>query len=251
MQNETPIHADPARAYRGRLARKRDETSFQVVVEQTDLWVTARMDLAAEVMAHVEKIRGQLKTYILLDPAFAESLRPVSVSESAPPIARAMAEAAALAGVGPMAAVAGAMAQSVADAFCGASPDILVENGGDAYLRSTKDRVVGLLARPVDGARLGLALPARRFPLAVCASSGRIGHSLSFGSADLVTVLARSGALADAAATALANMVTCKDDLAPMLEAAKRLRRHGLQGVFAQWGDAMAAWGDLELTALE
>ncbi len=244
------MYADPARTYRGRLAPRKNEIAFQVVLEQTDLWVAAEKDLRREILAHVEKIRGQLKTYIELHPEFARSLRPVGVENGAPALVAAMAEAGQRAGVGPMAAVAGAIAQSVADAFAGVSPNILVENGGDLYLHSTKDRVIGLLAKPIDGVRLGLALPAGRFPLAVCASSGRIGHSLSFGRADLVTVLARSGAMADAAATALANMVTRKEDLAPMLEAARSLRRHGLRGVFAQWEDEVAAWGDLELTAL-
>ncbi len=245
------MHTDSARTYRGRLVPKPGETAFQIVVEQTDLWIVAEKDVSGAIMSHVEKIRGGLKNYILLHPEFAESLTPVDVSPDAPEIAAKMARAARAAGVGPMAAVAGAMAQSVADRFAGESPNILVENGGDVFMHSTRERVIGLLAKPIEGVRLGLSLSAARFPLAVCASSGKIGHSLSMGRADLVTVLGRDGAMADAAATALANMVRAPEDLEPMLTAAKKLKRHGISGVFAQWGETVAAWGELEIVALE
>lgn len=245
------MYTDPARTYRGRLIPKPGETAFQAVVEQTDLWIVAEKDLSAQVVSHVEAVRGRLKNYILLHPEFAESLTPVEVCKGAPEIAARMALAAKAAGVGPMAAVAGAMSQSVVERFAGESPNILVENGGDIFMHSTRDRVIGLLARPIEGVRLGLSLPASGFPLAVCASSGRVGHSLSLGRADLVTVLGRAGAMADAAATALANMVRSKDDLEPMLTAARKLKKHGITGVFAQWGETVAAWGELEIVALE
>lgn len=245
------MHTDPTRSYRGRLAPKPKETAFQAVVEQTDLWIVAEKELSSRIIHHVEAVRGRLKNYILLHPEFAESLTPVAVSPGAPEIAVRMAKAAKAAGVGPMAAVAGAMAQSVAERFVGESPNILVENGGDIFMHSTRDRVIGLLAKPIEGVRLGLSLPASRFPLAVCASSGTIGHSLSMGRADLVTVLGRDGAMADATATALANMVRAQEDLGPMLAAAKKLKKHGILGVFAQWGEIVAAWGELEIVALE
>jgi len=120
--------------------------------------------------------------------------------------------------------VAGAIAQAVADRFKDLSPDILVENGGDLYLHSTKPRLAALLAKPVHGARLALNLQTREFPLALCTSSATIGHSLSFGAADLVTVKARSGALADAAATALGNLARTPQSMPLVLERAQELR---------------------------
>jgi len=238
------------------------ETAFQVVVEQTDLWVVARQDLSedmAQAMGDfVHSLRGPLKAHIALHPEFAESLTPVPAAPDAPPpppLIRAMAEAAAICNVGPMAAVAGAIAQAVADAFADQSPDILVENGGDCFMHSTRDRVAALLsdpeAAPHSGPGLGLDLPAKGFPLALCASSATIGHSLSLGQGELVVVKADTGALADAAATALCNLLHTPDDLNRVTDAAASLKRFGLRGVFAQHGGKLAAWGDMELVALE
>ncbi len=244
------MHLDPRRTYRQTLRPRTGETAFQVVVEQTDLWIVARRDLAAEISAFVHEIRTGLKNHLLLDPDFAASLVPVDAPDQAPDLVRRMARAARACGVGPMAAVAGAIAQAVADRFVPLSPDILVENGGDIFMHSTTARTVGLLARPVEGVRLGLRIPADRFPLAVCTSSGRVGHSLSLGRADMVAVLARDGALSDAAATALANLLATERDLEPMLAQARRLFRTGVTGVFAQVGESVGAVGDLELVAL-
>lgn len=245
------MHTDPRRTYRHPLRPRSGETAFQVVVEQTDLRIVARRDLSAEVAAFVHELRAGLKNHILLDPDFAASLVPVDVSDAAPPLVRRMARAARLCGVGPMAAVAGAIAQAVADRFRAESPDILVENGGDIFMHSTTDRTIALLARPVEGARLALQVAADRFPLSICTSSGRVGHSLSFGQADMVAVLARDGALADAAATALGNLLHAEADMEPMLAQAQALARCGVTGVFALIGEAIGAWGDLELAALE
>lgn len=244
------MHLDPRRTYRQTLRPRTGETAFQVVVEQTDLWIVARRDLSAEIGAFVHEIRAGLKNHIILDPAFAASLIPVEAPKDAPDLVRCMARAAGACGVGPMAAVAGAIAQAAADRFAPQSPDILVENGGDIFMHSTVERIVGLLSRPVEGVRLGLRIPAGRFPLAVCTSSGRVGHSLSLGQADMVAVLSADGALADAAATALANLLVSEKDLEPMLAYAKKLFRQGVTGVFAQVGEGVGAVGDLELVAL-
>jgi ApbE superfamily uncharacterized protein (UPF0280 family) len=245
------MHTDPRRTYRHPLSPRAGETAFQVVVEQTDLHIVARRDLSREVAAFVHELRAGLKNHILLDPDFAPSLVPVDVPPAAPSLVRRMAHAARLCAVGPMAAVAGAVAQAVADRFQTISPDILVENGGDIFMHSTTDRTIALLARPIEGARLALHVAADRFPLSVCTSSGRVGHSLSFGQADMVAVLARDGALADAAATALGNLLHSEADMESMLAHAQTLAKRGITGVFAQIGEAVGAWGDLELTALE
>lgn len=247
-------HLSTDRAYREAVRPGQGEVAFKVGVEQTDLLIIAREDMAAEMSAHVTELRGQIKNRILLQPEFATSLTPIDVPNNTSTIIMNMVEAAKLCGVGPMAAVAGSISQAVADKFCDQSPDILVENGGDTYLHSTRDRVVALLADPEGGTSIGLKIEADRFPLAVCSSSGRIGHSLSLGSGDLVTVLAKSGAVADAAATALCNLLGEKSDINRVLEEAQRFAEpgpeKGILGVFAQLDDQIAAWGDLELTQI-
>lgn len=245
-----PRHRSAERSYRRAVSPATGEVSFQVVVGQTDLHVVARADLSSPMGSFLHGLRAPLQAYIAAHPEFMESLTPVDVPGSAPALVRDMADAARACGVGPMAAVAGAIAQAVADRFAPQSPDILVENGGDCYLHSTRPRTVALLADPSGGPALGLRLDIADFPCSLCSSSASIGHSLSLGAGDLVAVRARSGALADAAATALCNLLRTRRDLDRVTAAAQALHPAGVDGVFAQLGGSIAVWGAMELVAL-
>ncbi len=244
-------HLSTDRTYRDSVHPQQGETSFQVAVEQTDLLIVAEKDLQAEIASHVSQVRGELKNWIMFHPEFAESLQPLDVPDNAPEMIRAMYEAAALCGVGPMAAVAGAVAQAVGDHFVTQSPNILVENGGDTYLHSTRERVVALLAEPDTDAKIGLKLEEAAFPVALCASSATIGHSLSLGSGDLVAIRAKDARFADAAATSLCNRLKSEADINDVLDLAKEWTAHGLEGIFAQYNETIVAWGELELVALD
>lgn len=220
--------------------------SFEVVVAETDLMVSALTDLTAEATRLVKSVRSDVERYVARHPRFLESLVPIEVETGAPAVVRTMAEAARTAGVGPMAAVAGAVAEYVARGLHGASSEVIVENGGDLYLIGTRPRTVLLLAgdSPLSG-RLALEVAAEDLPLAVCTSSGRVGHSASFGSAHAATVLAREGALADAAATAVGNRVHGADDVGTAARAA--LDIPGVRGVVVIADDRVAAAGDIRL----
>lgn len=244
-------HLSTDRAYRDAICPGTGEIRFQVAMEQTDLLIVAEKDLQTEIASFVSLVRGEIKNWIMFHPEFAASLEPVVVSGEAPDIVRAMAEATRICGVGPMAAVAGAVAQAVGEEFSVQSPNILVENGGDIYMDSTRERVVALLAEPDSGASIGLRIEAGAFPVAVCASSATIGHSLSLGTGDLVAVRARDARFADAAATALCNELKNEADIDRVLKRARELAEYGLDGVFAQYDKKVAAWGDLELVALD
>mgnify|MGYP000451123797 FL=1 len=244
-------HLSANRSYRDAIHPASGEVGFQVVVEETDLFVIATEDISQPVAALVRKLRGELKNHILFHPEFLSSLDSLPMDAAAPAFIRRMLAAGQVCGVGPMAAVAGTIAQEVADHFHTQCPDILVENGGDVFMHSTRDRTVALLADPEGGASVGLRIKAGQCPLALCASSGRIGHSLSLGTGDLVCVLSRDGSLADAAATALCNLLGSKQDLEVVVEQARSLTSSGLLGVFAQYEDQLAAWGDLELVTVD
>jgi uncharacterized protein len=244
------IHTDSHRAYRQSLRPRPGETAFQVVVAQTDLYVVADRPLAREIADQVRELRAALTSFMLLHPGFRESFTPVAVPEDAPAIVRDMAQAAARFGVGPMAAVAGAVSQAVADRFGADSATLLVENGGDIVIRSKVERTVALLAKPVEGARLALRFAPEKLPAAICASSAKVGHSLSLGQADMVTVVADTGAVADAAATALANLLVTAEDMEGVLAAASGMAKRGLRGAFVQLDDLVGLVGDLELVAL-
>ena len=190
--------------------------------------------------ARVRTLRGELEAWIVLHPEFRHSLVPVPLSCSVPPseIVRRMADASAIAGVGPFAAVAGTIAQMAAESLVDRSPDLIIENGGDIFMYSRRDRVVGLLPDPESGVLIGLNVAASACPLALCASSATIGHS-------------PDGALADALATALCNRLQGPGDVKAVVDYARRFVKHGLTGIFAQCGGAIGVWGDMELTAVE
>lgn len=202
-------------------------------------------------MNAVLKYRRQLEAHIAHYPEFLHSLTPLPNNPLAPLIVRRMIDAAREAGVGPMAAVAGAMAQIVAEDLQTWSPHIIIENGGDCYLNLSEEVAVGVYAgrgSPFTD-RLSLRFSADRFPLSICTSSGTIGHSLSFGRADAVTVVAKEAALADAAATAIGNLVGTKGDVARALERAQSIRE--ISGVLIVIQDKLGIWGDLELAPNE
>lgn len=239
------------RAYREALAPHGGERFFQVVLEHTDLFVTAEADLSAPMLDYVRELRGELKTHMLLNPGFRESLVPYPTPDTAPLVARMMAQAAQAVGVGPFAAVAGTFAHLVAEKFAPQSPNLIVENGGDITMCSTRERIVALLADPEGSARLGVRIPKGEFPVSLCGSSATIGPSLSLGQGELVVVRSRSGALADAAATALANLIDGADDLELVTARARQMAPLGVEGVFAQAGGRLAVWGKMELVALD
>jgi ApbE superfamily uncharacterized protein (UPF0280 family) len=172
------------------------------------------------VTQEVVRQRELLEHYITRHPEFRTSLEPIEVLGDAPAIACRMADAARVAGVGPMAAVAGAMARAAAEAGLAAgAEEAIVENGGDIFLVVTRPVTIGLYAGDAElRDRLAFRIDPERTPVAVCSSSGRMGHSVSLGACDLATVVARDASLADAAATRAANLVRCEADIAPALD---------------------------------
>jgi ApbE superfamily uncharacterized protein (UPF0280 family) len=160
-----------------------------------------------------------------------------------------MASVSQLAGVGPMAAVAGAIAEAIGRDLLAFSPEVIVENGGDIFLKISKKRLVGIYAGQSSFTKgIALEIMPRETPLGICTSSGTVGHSLSLGSADAVTVLSPSAALADAAATALCNVVKAKDDIPQAIEKAQGIE--GLRGVIVIAGDEIGVWGRVKIVPL-
>jgi len=222
---------------------------FRVKIHQTDLLILAQEDLTAAATTAVLTARRGLEGYIAVNPEFLETLSPWPPDPLAPPLVQAMIGAGQAAGVGPMAAVAGAIAQAVGQALQPASPEIIVENGGDIYLHLAAPATVALYAgtSPLS-LKIGLAVQPAQTPLGICTSSGTVGHSLSLGRADAACVLASDTALADAAATALGNRVKTAEHITPALEWLATLP--GVQGGVVIVGDKLGAWGQVELRPL-
>lgn len=228
-----------------RLARPQDLVSFTLRVKQTDMRISAQAELEAEALALVLDARAQVEGYIGRHPEFLRSLVPLDDDRSAPGVVAAMLDAARRANVGPMAAVAGAIAEHVGRGLGAKSPEVIVENGGDLYLCSRQRRELTLLAENTALGGLRITVPPAPEGAGIATSAGTLGHSLSFGKADAVMVAAASGALADAMATAIGNIVQCEADLAPALA---RARSMGARAAVIVADGHLAAFGDIELT---
>lgn len=224
----------------------KDLIHFNVTVKETDLYLRASSNLYRKARRLVLKYRSLLEKYIERHPAFLTSLEPLPVSQDAPHIVREMAAAAEKTGVGPMASVAGAIAEFVGTDLLAFSPEVIVENGGDIFLKSLRKRTVGIYAgkSPLTG-KIGLEINGQDTPLGICTSSGTVGHSLSFGKADAVIAVARSATLADAAATAIGNLVSQPGDITRGIEFGKSII--GLKGVVIIKDDNIGLWGEVKL----
>ena len=219
---------------------------FDVGILETDLRIGACRDLKKEAFESVRKYRGEIEAYIRLHPEFLTSLEPLEAQPDVQPIILHMCEAAKKAGVGPMAAVAGAVAEMVGIELLRYTDEVIVENGGDIFIKTRKVRKVGVYAgRSPLSEKLALEILPEQTPLGICTSSGTVGHSLSFGKADAVVILAEDTFLADAAATATCNMVKTLDDIEKALDFASGIG--GVQGALVVLDDKIGAWGAVKL----
>jgi ApbE superfamily uncharacterized protein (UPF0280 family) len=218
-------------------------------VDETDLWIAAKEDLTEEATRSIRKNRAELENYIIDHPDFMTTLAPWVKPVPEGSIVANMAAAASAAGTGPMAAVAGSLAEAVARDLSQYSPQVLVENGGDLYLLGPDHATAGLWAgrSPLSG-KIALALNAAN-GIAVCTSSGTVGPSLSFGKTDCATVISPYGALADAVATELGNRVKSPAVIEDALDWA--LSVTGVIGAVVIMGEVFGAKGDVELVPVE
>jgi len=199
-------------------------------------------ELAAQSIASA---RAAIEAYIGRRPSFRTALKPLAIEAEAPEVVRRMAAAAARCAVGPMAAVAGAIAQCAAETLVAAgAAHVVIDNGGDIVLRIDRPVIVGIFSGPARIRDIALRFLPRPQIFSVCTSSGTVGHSLSFGRADAATVIAGDGCLADAAATALGNRVQrCAEK--DIESAIRRSLLEGARGALVIADDRLGLGGDL------
>ena len=235
------------RKYRDLFGGK-DLVFFNCMVKETDLQVGANRLMEGEVRAAVVRYREQIEDYVRANPAFLTSLSPVEAKPWAPEIVKRMCWAGQMAGVGPMAAVAGAISEAIGRDMLDNwyTREIIVENGGDIFMKTDSPRRVGIYAgsSPLSQT-LAVEIRPDQTPLGICTSAGTVGHSLSFGRADAAVVLAKDAALADAVATAVGNRIRSEDDLEGAIAFASGIK--GVLGAVVIVGEKMAAWGDIRL----
>ena len=149
-----------------------------------------------------------------------------------------------------MAAVAGAVAEHAGLGLLKFTDQVIVENGGDVFIKTMTPRIVGIFAgqSPLS-LRIGIRVSGGPKPLGVCTSSGTVGHSLSLGKADAICVVANSCTIADAAATAIGNRVQSIADIENAIAMGKCIEK--IRGILIIVGEKIGVWGDLEVIPLK
>lgn len=227
--------------------------SFRTAWRETDLWVAIdrehyQCEAERFTLDRIVYYRDILENFISLRPEFRDSLTPVSVPDGSHPLIISMSNAARQAGTGPLSAVAGATAEFI----CGdiiekfRAEEVIIENGGDIFMKLTAPVTVAVYAgdSPLSE-KIALRPAPCDTPLAICCSSGTVGHSLSFGVADACVIACRDGALADALATAFGNEVKGKEQLGAVTE--KALKVPEIMSVVIVKDDQVAMGGSLEI----
>lgn len=222
---------------------------FNVKIDTTDLFIRADSDLHDKVYEALKSARTELEKHITKHDDFLHSLNPLTPHGDEGEVAAAMYKASSAAGVGPMAAVAGAIAEKTGRALLDYSDEVIVENGGDIWLKINNPAVIGIYVNNIHFKdNIGIKVTPEKTPCSICTSTSKLGHSLSFGKADSVTIVADTGALADAVATAVLNMVKTADDMEKALEFGMSIQ--GVRGCLIVYGDKLAVLGEIELAPL-
>lgn len=228
-------------------------TSFRSSWRETDLWVAMDWEHYSReaeryTMDRILFYRRILEEHITLHPEFRDSLSPVVAPGGVHPIIKEMSDAALAAGTGPMSAVAGAMAEYICRDLMAefGAEEVIIENGGDIFLKLEAPATVAVYAgdSPLSE-KIALQPVPEDTPLALCCSSGTVGHSLSFGMADACMIACRNGAMADACATAFCNSVKSADMVHEVTE--KALKIPDILSVVIIAGDKVGLGGSVEI----
>lgn len=185
----------------------------EINIDQTHIRLTSDLD-NSDLKHYIYMIRQDLKRYISLNQDFLISMEPLRYdSDNLTPIVLKMYESSAKADVGPMACVAGTISEMSLNYLIENGSDYsIVENGGDIAFINDKSVLCGIYSNnEILGNNIAFKIKSRKKPLGICTSSGKIGHSISFGQSDSVTVISKSPSIADGLATRIANEVTGKD----------------------------------------
>jgi len=227
----------------------KDLISSRVLIKETDLLVSSSKDLGKKTRDRVHHYRRQLEDYIKSNPDFLSTLLPYPEDPFSPEIIREMISATKIFDVGPMAAVAGTIAQLVGRDLLQYTEELIVENGGDIFLKAKRPITVSIFAGSSKlSDKLGVVIYPEQMPTGICTSSATVGHSLSLGTADSVCIVANKASIADAAATALGNRITDRFKLKREIESMRESK--DIKGGVVIIGKIMASWGDIELTKI-
>jgi ApbE superfamily uncharacterized protein (UPF0280 family) len=233
------------RTYRS-LINKDNLVPYNVKIAESDLLISSDTNLKDAALKSLSNHRHSLESYIKNHPEFRSSLLPLLEDDLAPPIVRNMLSKSKICGVGPMASVAGAISEFVGYDLLTQTENLIIENGGDIYLKSKNELTVSVYAGESSlSYKVNFVVKPQDSPLGVCTSSATVGPSLSFGKADAVCVISQSATLADAAASAIGNKVKSKNDIKTALDYGIKIP--GVLGTIIIMGNEMGVIGEVEL----
>lgn len=183
---------------------------------QNESKIHMKSDSTEAMLKAIDKIKDQremLLRYIRNHPEFQYAFSPVKVVDGAPIIVRMMTKSSTVADVGPMASVAGALADLGVESMLEHGARVaVVENGGEIAIHTNQSISVAILSSSLNlSGKIGFHITQQDCPLGMATSSSKTGHAISFGEADSVTVAAQNASLADAAATAICNSISGSD----------------------------------------
>lgn len=221
----------------------------EINIDQTHIRLTS--DLENSYLKHyIYMIRQDLKRYISMNQDFLLSIEPLKYnSDNLSPIVLKMYESSTKSDIGPMACVAGTISEMSLNYLIENGSDYsIVENGGDIALINDQTVLCGIYSNnEILGNNIAFKIKPRKKPLGICTSSGKIGHSISFGQSDSVTVISKSPSIADGLATRIANEVTGEDsesNVSNALEIAEGYREF-FNGVLIISGENVGTVGKL------
>jgi len=235
--------------YEERFYRHISKGSFvqEVAYYESDLYIVSDNNIDKEYARRaLIKYYSQIKEYVKNNPGFLNSLSPLALDDTAPAIVKDMLRVSSLSGIGPFSSVAGAIAHYVGRELLEVCREVIVENGGDIFLKIEEDKDIGIyLGKSFKPDFLSIRVKKRAYPFGICSSSSKIGHSLNFGSVDLLTVLAKDTLLADSLATAYSNRIKTRKDVDKILKNAES--NPLVEAVIIAFSGELFFWGDIEL----
>lgn len=220
--------------------------SYQITIEQSDLYIASTNLTDKLAVTALQDAREIIQSYIIKNPNFLSSLKPVNLSSDIPLISW-MLNASKVCSVGPMAAVAGSVSRFVGEALLKENDEVIVENGGDIFMSSNVARNILVYAgnSPVS-MKMAIEIPEGTYGM--CTSAGKVGPSLSFGQADAAIVLSKDCSLSDAAATQLGNFIKNESDIESAVN--RIISLPNILGAMAISNDKIAAAGQITLTSV-
>ena len=223
----------------------------RIEIQETAATIASERRFIAGAVDAMKMARRDIERQIRKDRFFLTTLEPYDSGSCTSEITARMCAATKRAGVGPMASVAGAIAQAGLDAMVSnGCRHAWVDNGGDIALVLESPLTLEIFTTPGSSKAFAFNLRTTGRAMGICSSSGKLGHSISFGDSDIAVAIADDAVLADAFATALGNEVKDRASLGKCFDILRNTK--SVKGGLAMMDGTVAMYGEVpELVEVE